>query len=149
MSRLALALVRTPVPEHLEGDVADVALFSLRVFCGNVQQVYRQMSLLLHPDKRPAGSGDVDEFTQGFLLLLSPTRSILESHQEAKEARGKPLRALFLRVTLLLLRADDTLSKSCTLAPSEGLFHGHRQAQGQGAANREKTRGKFWPSWAS
>ena len=69
LPRLALALVRTSVPEHLEGDVADVALFGARAFCGNVQQVYRQMSLLLHPDKRPPGSNDVADFNEAFLLL--------------------------------------------------------------------------------
>ena len=64
MSRLALALVQTSVPEHLEGDAACMALFGARVFVGSIQQVYRQMSLLLHPDKRPPGSEDVAEFNQ-------------------------------------------------------------------------------------
>ncbi len=66
---LALALVRTEVPEHLEGDIANVALFGGRVFEGSTNSVYRQMFLLLHPDKRPAGSNDTADFTQGFLML--------------------------------------------------------------------------------
>ena len=70
--RLALALVQTVVPEHLVGDTSCMALFGARVFANSsIQQVYRQMSLLLHPDKRPAGSSDTDEFSRAFLMLGS------------------------------------------------------------------------------
>ena len=57
------------VPEHLRGDTADLALFGCRVFDGAVQSVFRQMSLLLHPDKRPSDAGDSDLFVDGFQKL--------------------------------------------------------------------------------
>ena len=72
ISRLALELVQTDVPLHLIGDTSLLAIFGSRVFATlGIQQVYRQMSLLLHPDKRPAGASDLREFTDAFLKLGS------------------------------------------------------------------------------
>ena len=61
--------MQTVVPEHLSGDSADVALFGCRVFDGSLQTVYKRMSLLLHPDKRPSDAGDTDFFVDGFQKL--------------------------------------------------------------------------------
>ena len=46
-----------------------MALFGCRVFEGSLQSVFRQMSLLLHPDKRPSDAGDSDLFVDGFQKL--------------------------------------------------------------------------------
>ena len=102
LPRLALDLIQTVVPAHLDDDTSCMALFGARVYEElSTQRVYKQMALLLHPDKRPVDSPDIDEYSRAFVTLGSlcerVTGMALAARRRAKSASWRyPAEVAFL-----------------------------------------------------
>ena len=99
LPRLALDLIQTVVPAHLDDDTSCMALFGARVYEElSTQRVYKQMALLLHPDKRPVDSPDIDEYSRAFLTLGSLYERVTAMALAARDALNQLLGAIQQRL---------------------------------------------------